>query len=77
MERCIIDMDFSVYMNPPECSVSVGDVCKRTDEDCENPYIVQDIKEENGKFWAVCKHIDEFSRDEVEETIYHFYLKKI
>lgn len=73
----MMDMSFARYMNPPECSVSVGDVCIRTDEDCENPYIVQDIKEENGKFWAVCKHIDEFSGDEVEETIYHFYLKKI
>lgn len=69
--------DFSKYMNPPECSVNIGDICKRTDMDCENPYIVKSIKEKDNKFWAVCKHIDEFSGVEVTETIYHFYLKKI
>ena len=73
----MMDTDFSMYMNSPECSVSIGDVCERTDMDCENPYVVKGIKEKNGKFWAICKHKDEFSGEIVEETIYHFYLAKI
>ena len=76
MSELDLNEDFSQYMNPPECSVSIGDVCERTDMDCENPYLVKDIKEKDGKFWAVCDHVDEFSGDEVEETIYHFYLKR-
>ena len=72
-----MDTDFAIHMNPPECSVSVGDMCRRTDDDCQNPYTVMKIKEKDGKFWAVCKHIDEFSGDEAEETIYHFYLRKV
>ena len=46
----MMDMSFARYMNPPECSVSVGDVCERTDTDCENPYTVKEIRERNGKF---------------------------
>lgn len=72
----MMDMSFARYMNPPECSVSVGDVCERTDTDCENPYTVKEIRERNGKFWAVCSHEDEFSGDIEEVEVYHFYLKK-
>ena len=72
----MMDTDFSMYMNSPECSVCIGDVCERTDMDCENLYKVKGIKEKNGKFWAVCEHEDEFSGEIIEETIYHFYLAK-
>ena len=32
-----MDMNFAKYMNPPECSVSVGDVCRRRGGDGESP----------------------------------------
>lgn len=71
-----VSPDFSEYMNPPECSVNIGDICKRIDMDCENPYIVKRIEKRGNKFYAICSHKDEFSDEEVEEVVYHFYLEK-
>lgn len=67
--------DFSEYMNKPECPVEVGKSYIRSDLlDCPEPYLVKEIIDKNGKFYALCEHKDEFSGDMVEEEVYAFYL---
>lgn len=67
--------DLSEYMNKPECSVEVGKTYFRNDLlDGTEPYLVKSIIDRDGKFYALCQHVDEFSGDMVEEEVYAFYL---
>lgn len=72
------DVDFSKYMNKPECNVNIGDICKRTDYFiCETEYRVDNIVEKDGKQYAVCSFKDEFTDEVCTEEIFIYYLERV
>ena len=69
--------DFSKYLNPPVCPVSVGDTCIREDYLLsETKYFVKEIFVENSRWYAMCQYEDEFSGELQEEKVYAYNLKR-
>lgn len=64
-------------MNTPEPSVEVGHEYYNNVEMYDNPFIVKDIIERDGRYYAKCLHIDEFTGIEEEVEVYCFNLSKI
>lgn len=68
--------DFSRYMNKPLPNVEIGKEYYNNVDTAENPFRVIDVLERNGKFYAVCIHVDEFSGSEERVEVYSGYLSE-
>lgn len=68
--------DFGRYMSEPLPPVEVGEVYYNNIDMCDNPFVVKDIIIKDNKFYAVCSHVDEFTGEEEERTVYAYYLTK-
>lgn len=74
----LVMVDFSIYMNKPECQIDVGDICTRTDYlICDTHYKVISVEEVDGKLYAECEYEDEFTGNLERERIYVYYLEKV
>ena len=63
--------EFKNYMNAPLCRLEIGKEYWDNVDMAENPYrVVEVTQKENGKFYAKCSHVDEFSGDECMVEVY-------
>lgn len=63
--------EFKNYMNAPLCRLKIGKEYWDNVDMAENPYMVVGVvQKENGKFYAKCLHVDEFSGDECMVEVY-------
>lgn len=63
--------EFKNYMNAPLCRLEIGKEYWDNVDMAENPYrVVEVIQKENGKFYAKCLHVDEFSDEECMVEVY-------
>ena len=59
------------YMNEPVCRLEIGKDYWDNVDMAENPYRVLEVyQKSNGKFYAKCLHVDEFSGSEVVVEVY-------
>lgn len=69
-------VNMELYMNKPLPPVEVGGVYYNNVDMCDNPFVVLEIIILNDNFYARCSHIDEFTGEEEELTVYANYLSK-
>ena len=63
--------EFKNYMNAPLCRLEIGKEYWDNVDMAENPYrVVEVTQKENGKFYAKCLHVDEFSGEEFMVEVY-------
>lgn len=69
--------DFSKYMNEPEKPIEIiGKKATRTDYlVCDIQYIILDIIDREGRWYAVCSYTDDFTDEECTEEIFLPYLE--
>lgn len=63
--------EFKNYMNVPLCRLEIGKEYWDNVDMAENPYrVVEVTQKENGKFYAKCLHVYEFSGEECMVEVY-------